>query len=108
MNIKYRTLNAVEAQSIIERVAAGEDFDGLPFATLNAAGKRAVDDFVREYARDGEPLNMTPWYSEAERAANDAGIGGPIIFEVGSLVTADRSPHTLTLAASDFDLEIME
>lgn len=99
MQTTVTTLTEAEAIAIL----ADEEAERLPYRVINAAGQAAVLAFIQRAASEPEKHNPGAWFSDAERAANDAGPGESIIIEMRGMHTASRNPDTLTLERECFD-----
>lgn len=94
-----RIISQAEADAII----VDDEAENLPFRVLNAAGQRAVAEFVRSSAANADRHDLNAWYADAERVANDSLPDESIIVEMRGMHTASGNPQTVALKAECFD-----
>lgn len=94
-----KTITESEALQII----ADDEAENMPYRVINAAGRAAVATWVKTTASESDRHNLDAWYTDAERAANDAIVGESIRIEMRGMHTASGNPVTLDLPAAAFD-----
>lgn len=96
-------LSSAEARQVL---AANPEADNLPFRVINQAGQLRICNWINQVAITNTNHTAAAYYTEAEKIANDAGVGESIILEMPRHSTMSGVVETTTLADSHFDWQV--